>query len=485
MRILFIQPESTMHERMGLMYLSSNLKAKNHEVHMVLADRYGPEGLVEAVERFNPAVIGYSVMTSELETVLAINSALKSNSKCKFLSVFGGPHPTFAADEMIKRDEVDALCIGEGDLVFPKFCDRLERGENFWETSNFVVNHQGKVFKNSIGPLVENLDDLLFPDREMMYQADPGLRENGRKMFFGSRGCPYLCTYCFNAEYNAMTKGQGDVMRHRSPENLIQEVLQVKESYPINTVWVDDDTFLIKPKGWITKFCELLKREVGLPFDINVRPDLVKDEVITDMKEGGLNSIWMGVECGDEQVAGKVLKRHTPNQRIHRAADVLRRHEVKFVTQNMMGLPVERAFETDLKTLDFNIALGPTYAWSSILYPFPGTEVYRYALEHGYLETEQVPILQTTRVSTSLKFASKEEARRVENLHKLFGIIVNFPVMRKYCEILCELPLTRIYGVFYYLWYGYSLKMKLDSFVSIRKEIFGFMGVFFRMLRKT
>ena len=146
-------------------------------------------------------------------------------------------------------------------------------------------------------------------------------------------------------------------MRHRSPENLIQEVLQVKESYPINTVWVDDDTFLIKPKGWITKFCELLKREVGLPFDINVRPDLVKDEVITDMKEGGLNSIWMGVECGDEQVAGKVLKRHTPNQRIHRAADVLRRHEVKFVTQNMMGLPVERAFETDLKTLDFNLSL--------------------------------------------------------------------------------------------------------------------------------
>ncbi|MCH2391716.1 MAG: cobalamin B12-binding domain-containing protein, partial [Nitrospinales bacterium] len=68
MRILFIQPESTMHERMGLMYLSSNLKAKNHEVHMVLADRYGAEGLVEEVERFNPAVIGYSVMTSELET---------------------------------------------------------------------------------------------------------------------------------------------------------------------------------------------------------------------------------------------------------------------------------------------------------------------------------------------------------------------------------------------------------------------------------
>ena len=158
---------------------------------------------------------------------------------------------------------------------------------------------------------------------------------------------------------------------------------------------------------------------------------------------------------------------------------------MKFVTQNMMGLPVERAFETDLKTLDFNIELGPTYAWSSILYPFPGTEVYRYALEHGYLETEQVPILQTTRVSTSLKFASKEEARRVENLHKLFGIIVNFPFLRKYCEILCELPLTRVYGVFYYLWYGYSLKIKLDSFVSIRKEIFGFMGVFFRMLRKT
>ena len=485
MKILFIQPESTMHERMGLMYLSSNLKAKNHEVHMVLADSFGPEGLVEEVERFCPDIIGYSVMTSELETVLAINTALKSNSKWKFLSVFGGPHPTFAPDEMIKRGGVDAICVGEGDLAFPEFCSQVELGKNFWNTPNFLVSHDGEIFKNPIGPLVENLDDLLFPDREIMYEADPGLRENGRKMFFGSRGCPYLCTYCFNAEYNKMTKGQGDIMRHRSPENVIEEVLKVKERYPMNTVWLDDDTFLIKPKGWIAKFCELLKERVGLPFDINIRPDLVKDDVISDMKEGGLNSIWMGVECGDEQIAGKVLKRHTPNQRIHRAADVLKRHKVKFVTQNMMGLPVEQAFEADLKTLDFNIALGPTYAWSSILYPFPGTEVYRYALENGYLEAKEVPILETTRVSSSLKFSSKAEARRIENLHKLFGIIVNFPILRKYCETLCELPLTKVYGVFYYLWYGYSLKIKLDSFVSIRKEMVGFVGVFFRMLRKT
>ena len=485
MKILFIQPESTMHERMGLMYLSSNLKAKNHEVHMVLADSFGPEGLVEEVERFCPDIIGYSVMTSELETVLAINIALKSNSKWKFLSVFGGPHPTFAPGEMIKREGVDAICVGEGDLAFPEFCNQVKLGKDFWNTPNFLVSHDGEIFKNPIGPLVENLDDLLFPDREIMYEADPGLRENGRKMFFGSRGCPYLCTYCFNAEYNKMTKGQGDIMRHRSPENVIEEVLKVKERYPMNTVWVDDDTFLIKPKGWIAKFCELLKEQVGLPFDINIRPDLVKDDVISDMKEGGLNSIWMGVECGDEEIAGKVLKRHTPNQRIHRAADVLKRHKVKFVTQNMMGLPVEQAFEADLKTLDFNIALGPTYAWSSILYPFPGTEVYRYALENGYLETKEVPILETTRVSSSLKFSSKAEARRIENLHKLFGIIVNFPILRKYCETLCELPLTKVYGVFYYLWYGYSLKIKLDSFVSIRKEMVGFVGVFFRMLRKT
>jgi len=485
MKVLFIQPESTMHERMGLMYLSSNLKAENHEVHMVLADSFGPEGLIEEVERFCPDIIGYSVMTSELETVLAINTALKSNSKWKFLSVFGGPHPTFAPDEMIKRDGVDAICVGEGDLAFPEFCNQVKLGKDFWNTPNFLVNHDGEIFKNPIGPLVENLDDLLFPDREIMYEADPGLRENGRKMFFGSRGCPYLCTYCFNAEYNKMTKGQGDIMRHRSPENVIEEVLKVKERYPMNTVWVDDDTFLIKPKGWIAKFCKLLKEQVGLPFDINIRPDLVKDDVISDMKEGGLNSIWMGVECGDEEIAGKVLKRHTPNQRIHRAADVLKRHKVKFVTQNMMGLPVEQAFEADLKTLDFNIALGPTYAWSSILYPFPGTEVYRYALENGYLETKEVPILETTRVSSSLKFSSKAEARRIENLHKLFGIIVNFPILRKYCETLCELPLTKVYGVFYYLWYGYSLKIKLDSFVSIRKEMVGFVGVFFRMLRKT
>jgi anaerobic magnesium-protoporphyrin IX monomethyl ester cyclase len=148
----------------------------------------------------------------------------------------------------------------------------------------------------------------------------------------------------------------------------------------------------------------------------------------------------------------------------------LKTQKVKFVTQKMIDLPLAQAFEAGLKTLGFNITLGPTYKWSSILYPFPGTEVYRYVLESGFLETNEAPILETTRVSSPLKFPSKEEVRRIENLHKLFGIIVNFPFLRKYCETLCELPLTKVYTVFYYLWYGYSLKIKLDSFVSSKKR---------------
>ena len=45
------------------------------------------------------------------------------------------------------------------------------------------------------------------------------------------------------------------------------------------------------------------------------------------------------------------------------------------MTQNLIGLPVPNPVEIDYDTLDFNIKLKPDYAWSSILYPYPGTEI--------------------------------------------------------------------------------------------------------------
>ena len=52
------------------------------------------------------------------------------------ISVFGGPHPTYCP-EMIEKEKVDAICRGEGEIYFPELIEKLEKGQDIYETKNF------------------------------------------------------------------------------------------------------------------------------------------------------------------------------------------------------------------------------------------------------------------------------------------------------------------------------------------------------------
>jgi pyruvate-formate lyase-activating enzyme len=71
---------------------------------------------------------------------------------------------------------------------------------------------------------IEELNDLPFPDRQVLYDADPNLAAIGAKSFVSARGCPYKCSYCFNKQYNDNYKGLVKILRVRSPELVIIEI---------------------------------------------------------------------------------------------------------------------------------------------------------------------------------------------------------------------------------------------------------------------
>jgi hypothetical protein len=148
-----------------------------------------------------------------------------------------------------------------------------------------------------------------------------------------------------------------------------------------------------------------------------------------------------------------------------------------------MGLPVDDPFESDLKTLDLNIMMRPDYGGSSILYPFPGSPIEGYLKEKGYL-VEGSEYYETYKRSSMLNFGSEAIRRRIENLHKLFGIVVGIPSLRPLVRFLCDLPLGKLYYMLYYLWYGYRYKVKLSP-IKWRQEGWIFFQVFLRMVAKT
>jgi len=480
MRILFILKEPLMHERLGVMYLSAVLKSHGHDVRLVLASRVGLKGLRKVMDSYGPRVVGYSAMTGEHMELLRINSILKE--EYEFLSVFGGPHATFFP-ELIKESGCDAVCVGEGEIAFSEFCNRVANNEAYWQVPNFVVKHNGNIIHNSLSPLIRNLDELPFPDRSLMYEADPALVNEIHKMFFSTRGCPYRCTYCFNRKYNEIYKGKGPILRMRSPENLVDEISLVRDRYPLGIVWINDDTFILKPEDWFKRFCAIYKERIGLPLSCDIRADLVTEELIAMLKDAGLNSVYMGVECGNEDMSNKVLERRLKNEQIIAACRIIKNYRVKLVTQSLVGLPVTNSYKIDLETLDLNIRIGPTFAWSSILYPYPGTPIESYARKHDFLKKE-ISFLETNKRSSLFEF-SKKHKRQIENLHKLFGLIVRFPFLRRFCNLLCKLPLRGLYSSLFYFWYGYSFKMKIYPFTSLRKELGNYVRLWWALIRKS
>jgi anaerobic magnesium-protoporphyrin IX monomethyl ester cyclase len=452
MKILFLLKNAFTQERLGIMLLSSWLKKYGHSVELFITEGLSADEVIQKVGKYDPKVLAYSIMTGEHTYYLDLNQSIKE--KLDIYTVFGGPHPTFAPD-MIEYEGVDSVCLGEGDLAFPELINRMEEGRDFYDVDNFWFKVDGEIIKNEIGPLVE-MDDLPLPDRDLMYKADPTLGANGIKTSMTMRGCPYLCTYCFNSAYNDMTKGKGDVMRSRTVDSVIAEFKQIQEYYPLEFVQFLDDTFLLHTKEWMEEFAEKFPKEIGVPFSCTIRPNVAMDGLVKSLKNAGVWNVWMGVECGNNEVATAVLKRHLSNERIYEAMDVLHKYDIRVFAQNLIGLPIDNPVEVDFETLDFNIKLKPYFAWSSILYPFPATPIGQYAIDNGYFHGDFTDVNVSNKSTTCLAFKDTTVQRKIDNLHKLFGFIVEFPILRPITNFLISLPLTGFYTYVFFLFFGYK-----------------------------
>ena len=105
---------------------------------------------------------------------------------------------------------------------------------------------------------------------------------------------------------------------------------------------------------------------------------------------------------------------------------------------------MDNPLEVDFETLDFNIQIKPFFAWSSILYPYPKTEIGQLAIDKGMFQADYDNTQVSNKTGTSLDFGNEMLKRRLVNLHKLFPIIVQFPVLRPVTMFLISLPLEKL-----------------------------------------
>lgn len=445
MRIAFLQ--NLWHEYIGVVYLASLLKKHGHSCEVFI--EAGERDLIGSVVAYKPDIIGFPCTTGSHQWVLGMAKKLKK--KLNFLSVIGGPHPTFFP-EIINEPCVDIISIGESEDAFLELVEALKNKKKITNIKNLWVKKKGKVYKNSLRLLIQDLDKLPFPDRSIYYKY-PFLANSETKTFITGRGCPYQCTFCFNHIYMKMYKGKGKYLRKRSVDNVITEILDVQNRYGLKTLFFADDTFLIDKK-WLKKFSMRYYEAVGLPFFCGARADQVDEEVVRALKHAGCYMVTIGIENGDEYIRNSVYKKQITNEQIIRAGRLFKKHGIKTRSTNMFCAPDETLSKA-WETVKIDIAAKIDCPFSSLFQPYPKTKITEYACEKGYLDSA-FDYNQLSALYFKSSVMKIREKREMCNLHRFFYFAVKWPWTHPLIKVLIKLPTNFFYDWIFYASFAHN-----------------------------
>lgn len=460
-RILFLQ--DTLYEAFAPEVLAALLKADGHACRLLVVGESGPVGVIEEARRFAPDIVAFSVASFGVRW--AVELAREVKRELDAVTVFGGPHCTCFPD-FAREPAVDLACIGEGEGPIVDLARAVDAGDDPRQIPNLLWTDGDEVVqRNPVRPLIDDLDALPFQDREIYYGYSP-LRELSYKLFMAGRGCPYDCSYCFNSTLRATYRGLGRWVRRRSPEKVVAEILEVRARYGLRTLGFIDDTFTTE-RRWLVDFCELYRREVGLPFNCIVRIDEVNEEVAEALGRAGCHFVSFAVETGNEELRRTVLGRSIGDDEIRRGAALLKRQGIGLLTCNMFGLPGETV-EDALATLRLNAEIGATVVGTSMLQPMPGTRIRDECVRRGLLADDYDPGASVGFATSSL-LVRHPHRRELSNLQQLALVGVRLPRTIPLLRWLAKTPSNPLYRVVYV--FSMFLRFKLRCRITLREAV--------------
>lgn len=451
MKVLFIVKTVDFIDPLGIAELSARAKLTGHETFLGISMR---EDIFSKIQKIRPDVIAYSAITGEHKYYFTLNEIIKSRFKDIF-TIIGGPHPTFYP-ECIKDSTFDAICVGEGDEAFPELLSALDEKKDVSQIKNIFTKTSNGVLRN----LIQDLDNRPFPDRDLFFK-NTELGKFPLKIFMTSRGCPYPCTYCFNKPLLRMYANKGKFMRRQSVDRTIEEILIIRRNYPLEFIKFEDDIFVLRADEWLEEFSRRYKKEVGIPFNCLLRPDVVDEDIVRLLKEAGCVSISMSIDSGNPYLREAVLKRYMSNEQIIKAFKLADSYGINTFSNLILGIPGAK-IENEMEGIDLNIKSKVDYADFSILMPYPKTEIGEYCVEKKIFDMDVNNYELSILSRSPLNCFSEKEKDIQKNMSMLGSLAVASSFLRPLIlRLLIYLPPNQFYVLINFITRAYLLQKKI------------------------
>jgi radical SAM superfamily enzyme YgiQ (UPF0313 family) len=346
-------------------------------------------------------LLEYEITEKNIDVVLtggiiteyyAIHDIIEAAKKIKpkITTIVGGgmitasPIPAMTALEFC-----DFGVIGEGEITACELCNAIENDLDVNKVDGVIfsiISKQGKneyVQTKERSP-IKDLDKLPFPD-----YAGFGLEKNivhatsfydmndrGAVSILTSRSCPCLCTFCFHST--------GNTYRQRSLDNVFEEIDYLFKTYHPKYMFILDEFFGSHIER-VKEFCDRIK-SYGLRWSAQYRVNTFSEEAARLLKASNCDMVGFGLESADNRIL-KSMKKGITIEQTEQAIQICEKHGLGIQGFFIFGDIIE-TIETAKTTLTWwkeherlNIGL-------NFINTFPGTYLYKYAVEHGIIEDE-------------------------------------------------------------------------------------------------
>lgn len=465
------------YESLPMMQLSAMVKRGGHSSYLYMDNGNGNR-LLRYISEIHPDIIAFSLMTGQHGWALRTAAFLKNNLNLnKPLIIFGGPHPTFAPG-IIEREGVDIICRGEGEGALLDLMNAIATKNDFSRIPNLWVKRDNTIIKNEVRPLIDDLDFLPFPDRELFYRYSY-FRDGPVRMVMASRGCPFSCSFCFNEKYRELYKIKSSYIRRRSNQNVIEELKSLKSHYKKTRIIKFHDDIFTLDKKWLYEFLDTYKKEIRLQFVCLIRAGMDDEETIKKLAEAGCRCVMFGVETGNENLRNAILKKQLTDQQLCDTSRLLKKYKVKIYVSNILFIP-GTTINDSWETVKINQKIKPDYPVLTIFQPYPGTALNEALNKNSLLSADYLEKIKDFDSPPAVVSKQKNEEK---NIYYFFYILVRFPqlipLMRPLIKckpnILFLLLFKMMTGIEYWSLYKLSfmrfLRVAYYNFYDFKKRI--------------
>lgn len=336
--------------------------------------------LKEYIQEYKPDFVCLSVQSNNFNTCCLLTQLVRDLLP-ETQIIWGGIVPTYEPEEALQY--ADIACRGEGEYPI------LELAQNPSNTNIknlcFKTNG-GKNIVNSIRPLLQDLDQLPFPEygKDEFFIEDDRLADlfqevpqmlNNHIYIQTSRGCAYQCSYCHNSYLKRkIYPSARNFFRQRSVDNVMKQLDDYCHEYNLQYALFTDEIF-IKNERWIEEFAQKYPR-LGIPFGGYCHPSMTSEKMLQDLKDIGMKQVAMGIQSGSERILKNVYHRYFGLNPIKRILEIFDRLQFDYVRYDLI---VNNPFEKEddyLKTFDLLLNINHTFDLALFdLELFPYTEL--------------------------------------------------------------------------------------------------------------